>query len=160
MPPDRTSVGLYLAKAPPLYAVKRMDARNSYFSIPPGVGDQEVKKCLTFPADRVLVSITPHMHYRGKDARYELVHADGRRETLLFVSPYDFNWQLLYRFRDPVPAEKGSRLEVTFRYDNSANKRGNPDATQAIRWGDRSEDEMMTSWVEYLDAGTAVARLH
>ena len=57
----------------------------------------------------------------------------------------------MYRFREPVYVEKGSRMIVTFHYDNSPNHAGNPDPKQVIRWGDRSEDEMMTSWIEYLD---------
>jgi Heavy metal binding domain len=60
---------------------------------PPEPSCLRVKRCYDFESDKLVVSITPHMHYRGKDARYELVRPDGRRETLLFVSPYDFNWQ-------------------------------------------------------------------
>jgi hypothetical protein len=148
---DRTRVGFYLASKPPERPMRRLDLRNRYFLIPAGAAAHEVKRCYDFESDKLLVSITPHMHYRGKDARYELVRPDGRRETLLYVSPYDFNWQLLYRFREPVFVEKGSRMIVTFRYDNSPNRVGNPDPKQTIRWGDRSEDEMMTSWIEYLD---------
>ena len=40
---------------------------------------------------------------------------------------------------------------VTFHYDNGPNRAGNPDPAQVVRWGDRSEDEMMTSWIEYVD---------
>jgi hypothetical protein len=69
----------------------------------------------------ILVAITPHMHFRGKDARYELLHVDGRREILLAVPHYSFDWQLQYRFKIPVLMEKGSRMEVTFHYDNSIN---------------------------------------
>jgi hypothetical protein len=148
---DRTRVGLYLASAPPDTPMRRLDLRNRYFLIPPGAANVEVKRCYEFEADKLLVSITPHMHYRGKDARYDLVHPDGRSETLLLVPQYSFNWQLLYRFRKPVYVEKGSRLVVTFHYDNSPNNASNPDPAQTIRWGDRSEDEMMTSWIEYLD---------
>ena len=160
---DRTRVGFYLASGPPERPMRRLDLRNRYFLIPAGAADHAVKRCYEFEADKLLVSITPHMHYRGKDARYELVRPDGRRETLLFVPNYSFNWQLLYRFREPVFVEKGTRMVVTFHYDNSANHAGNPDPQQVIRWGDRSEDEMMTSWIEYLDArpssppGTAVS---
>jgi Copper type II ascorbate-dependent monooxygenase, C-terminal domain len=149
---DRTRVGFYLASRPPERPMRRLDLRNRYFLIPAGAASQAVKRCYEFEADKMLVSITPHMHYRGKDARYELVRPDGRRETLLHVQPYDFNWQLLYRFREPMYVEKGSRMIVTFTYDNSANNLANPDPKQIIRWGDRSEDEMMTSWIEYLDA--------
>jgi len=149
---DRTSVGFYLASGAPERPMHRLDLRNRYFLIPAGAENHEVKRCYDFEADKLLVSITPHMHYRGREASYELVRPGGRRETLLLVSRYDFNWQLLYRFREPVYVEKGSRLMVTFRYSNSPNLATNPDPKQPVRWGDRSEDEMMTSWIEYLDA--------
>jgi Copper type II ascorbate-dependent monooxygenase, C-terminal domain len=149
---DRTRVGLYLASKAPETPMRRLDLRNRYFLIPAGAANHEVRRCYDFESDKLLVSITPHMHYRGKDARYELLRPDGRRETLLFVSPYNFNWQLLYRFREPVYVEKGSRMIVTFHYDNSPNHAANPDPKETVRWGDRSEDEMMTSWIEYLDA--------
>jgi hypothetical protein len=42
---------------------------------------------------------------------------------------------------------------VTAHYDNSPNNPANPDPAQTIRWGDKSEEEMMTSWIEYFDAG-------
>jgi hypothetical protein len=149
---DRTSVGLYLAAGPPERPMRRLDLRNRYFLIPAGAANHEVKRCYEFEADKLLVSITPHMHYRGKEAQYDLARPDGSRETLLVVRRYNFNWQLLYRFREPVYAAKGSRMVVTFRYDNSSNNASNPDAARVVRWGDRSEDEMMTSWIEYLDA--------
>ena len=149
---DRTSLGLYLASGPPGRPLHRLDLRNHFFQIPAGATNHLVTRCYDFEADKQLVSITPHMHFRGKDARYELVRPDGRREVLLSVPQYSFEWQLNYRFAEPVQVEKGSRLEVTFHYDNSPNNPANPDAARVVRWGDRTEDEMMTSWIEYLDA--------
>src|ERR1035438_2655439 len=35
-----------------------------------------------------------HMHLRGKDARFEATYPDGRKETLLLVPHYNFNWQI------------------------------------------------------------------
>ncbi len=140
---DRTSVGLYLASGPPERPLRRMDLRNFFFLIPAGAPRHEVKRCYTFEKDKLLLSITPHMHYRARDVRYDLVRPDGRHEVLLSVPHYDFNWQLVYRLQDPMLVEKGSLLTVTTHYDN-------PNAT-AIRWGDKSEEEMMTSWIEYVD---------
>ncbi|SPF50601.1 conserved exported hypothetical protein [Candidatus Sulfopaludibacter sp. SbA4] len=148
---DRTRVGLYLAAKPPVNPLKRVDLRNRFFLIPAGASQHEVKRCYDVEQDKWLVAITPHMHYRGKDATYELVHAGGRREILLAVPQYNFDWQLQYRFQDPVLMEKGSRMVVTFHYDNSPNNRANPDPAKAVRWGDRSEDEMMVTWTETLD---------
>ena len=149
---DRTSVGFYLAAAPPDKPLRRMDLRNFFLKIPAGAANHEVRRCYTFEKDTMLISFTPHMHYRGKDARYELTRPDGRRETLLSVPRYDFNWQLNYRLRDPVFVEKGSTLTVTVHYDNSANNRANPDPKSPVRWGDKTEEEMMTSWIEYIEA--------
>jgi len=114
-----------------------------------------VKRCYDVEQDKLLVAITPHMHYRGKDATYELVHANGRREILLMVPRYDFNWQLQYRFERAIMMEKGSRMEVTFHYDNSPNNPANPEPSKAIRWGDRSEDEMMVTWTETINVSPA-----
>ena len=154
---DRTSIGLYLADGPPRQVLRRMDLRNFFMSIPPGAGSHEVRRCYDFEDDRLLLSFTPHFHYRGKDVRYELIHPDGRRETLLYVPRYDFNWQLVYRAQDPLRIRKGSRLVVTTHYDNSANNPANPDPKLTVRWGDKTEEEMMTSWIEYLDAKPARA---
>ncbi|MBS1824158.1 MAG: alkyl hydroperoxide reductase [Acidobacteria bacterium] len=148
---DRTSVGFYLLDGPPRRVLRRMDLRNFFMQIPAGAASHEVKRCFTFEEDRDLLSFTPHMHYRGKEAIYEVVHPDGRKETLLKIPKYDFNWQLNYRMRDPVRIAKGSRMIVTFRYDNSANNPANPDPKENVRWGDKSEEEMMTSWIEYLE---------
>jgi hypothetical protein len=149
---DRTSIGLYLAPSQPEQVLRRMDLRNFFMAIPAGAPSHEVKRCYTFERDKLLLSFTPHMHYRGKDMTYELVRPDGRREILLSVPRYDFNWQLVYRLREPVLVEKGSLLIVTAHYDNSANNRANPDPKSVVRWGDKTEEEMMTSWIEYLDA--------
>ncbi|MBM3735172.1 MAG: hypothetical protein FJW39_05235 [Acidobacteria bacterium] len=149
---DRTSVGFYTVPGPPKRVMRRMDLRNFFFEIPPGAASHEVKRCYTFEKDKLLLSFTPHMHYRGKDVTYELVRPNGKREILLAVPKYNFEWQLVYRLKEPVFVEKGSLLTVTVHYDNSPNNKFNPDPTQRIRWGDKSEEEMMTSWIEYLDA--------
>jgi len=154
---DRTGVGLYLAPAPPDRILRRMDLRNFFFRIPPGDASHEVKRCYTFERDKLLLSITPHMHYRAHDVTYQLVRPSGRTETLLVVPHYDFNWQLVYRLKEPLLVEKDSRLIVTAHYDNSPNNPANPDPSQVIRWGDKSEEEMMTSWIEYFDGPPASA---
>ena len=110
-----------------------MDLRNLFLQIPANAPDQEVKRCLTFEKDTLLLSFTPQMHYRGKDMTYELIRPDGKHEILLAVPHYDFRWQLVYRLMHPVRVEKGSTLNVTAHYDNSPNNAANPDPSQVIR---------------------------
>jgi hypothetical protein len=149
---DRTSVGLYLAPGPPERPLRRLDLRNFFLSIPAGASNHKVTRCYKVEQDKLLLSFTPHMHYRGKDILYELVSPDGARRTLLYVPRYDFNWQLNYRLKDPLYLSKNWILAVTAHYDNSPNNPANPDPNAVVRWGDRSEEEMMTSWIEFLDA--------
>ncbi len=149
---DRTSVGLLFAATPPSHPLRRLDVDNDFFALPPGGDTEEVKQCATFDSDSLLLSLTPHMHYRGKDARFEIQRPGQRPETLLFVPKYDFNWQLKYQLQDPVFVPKGTRLIITFHYDNSPKNRSNPDPSRTIRWGEPSEEEMMSGWIDYIEA--------
>jgi hypothetical protein len=149
---DRTSVGLVFASAPPRHPLRRLDVDNDFFALPAGNPAQEVKQCATFDSDSLLLSLTPHMHYRGKDARFEIQRPGQQVETLLYVPQYDFNWQLKYRLQDPIFVPKGTRLIITFHYDNSANNHSNPDPSRTIRWGEPSEEEMMSGWIDYIQA--------
>jgi hypothetical protein len=155
---DRTSVGLIFAAAPPRQPLRRLDVDNDFFAIPAGSGAQEVKQCATFNSDSLLLSLTPHMHYRGKDARFEIQRPGEAPVTLLFVPNYDFNWQLKYLLQEPVPVPKGTRLILTFHYDNSQNNRANPDSSRTVRWGEPSEEEMMSGWIDYIEAPRNVTR--
>ena len=63
----------------------------------------------TFDKAATLLSLTPHMHLRGKAFKYDAVLPDGTRKTLLNVPKYDFNWQVSYDFADPPTLPAGSR---------------------------------------------------
>ncbi len=149
---DQTSVGLIFAKEPPRQISRRIDLSNQMFMIPAGDPDHQVTECHTFDKNVLITSLTPHMHLRGKSMRIIADLPDGRKETMLFVPSYDFNWQFTYRAKDPIYLPAGTRIEVIATFDNSANKAGNPDPHKAIRWGSASENEMMDGWIEYLDA--------
>jgi len=148
---DVTSVGLIFAKEPPKQVAKRVDLSNFFFRIPAGDPNVEVSECHTFKQDMWLTSLTPHMHLRGKDARFEVTYPDGRKETLLSVPHYNFNWQITYRFSAPKYLPKGTRLAIISHFDNSPNNPLNPDPAKVVRWGEASEMEMMDGWIEYLD---------
>ncbi len=119
---------------------------NHRFAIPPGADNHEVVAQETAPVDLRLLTLTPHMHLRGKSFKYEAVFPDGRRETLLDVPRWDFNWQLRYDFAEPVLMPKGSKMICTAHYDNSEENLSNPDPTTEVRWGDQTWEEMMLGY--------------
>jgi peroxiredoxin len=147
---DQSSVGLIFAKEPPKYEVKSRAVMNPRFVIPAGADDYEVKAQSTFQQDALLVNLLPHMHLRGKAFSFEAVYPDGKRETLLSVPRYDFNWQSNYRLAEPLKMPAGTRLECTARYDNSTGNKNNPDPTKPVRWGDQTWEEMMVGFVDYV----------
>lgn len=129
--------------------VHRNGIRNRDFEIPPGHPNWEVSAAQTFEHDTTLLSLHPHMHLRGKDARYEIVYPDGRREALLDVPAFDFNWQLDYTFATPKRVPAGSRVEFTVHYDNSPDNIYNPDPTIPMVWGGPTTSEMMIGYVSW-----------
>ena len=82
----------------------------------------------------------PHMHFRGKDMTYTLMYPDGRKEVVLSVPHYDFNWQLGYSTSVKVP--KGTKLHVDAHFDNSPNNKFNPNPNRTVCGeGRRSEQD-------------------
>jgi hypothetical protein len=131
-------------------------ALNNSFRIPPGEPYHLVEAQVTFAHEATLLSMNPHMHLRGKSFEYRIVYPTGESEVLLRVPRYDFNWQLTYELAEPNRIEKGTRIECTAYFDNSANNRFNPEPTREVQWGDQTWEEMMIGWMGLaFDAGIA-----
>ncbi|MCE9560146.1 MAG: hypothetical protein K8R88_14505 [Armatimonadetes bacterium] len=146
---DQVKLGLRYAKAEVKHEVVTKGALKFQFAIPPGAPNHMVTANLALPAGAKVISMIPHMHLRGKAAKYELVSPDGSMTTLLDVPKYDFNWQLRYERKEPVTVERGSMIKYTAWYDNSKDNPANPDPTKTVRWGDQTFNEMMLGYVEY-----------
>jgi mono/diheme cytochrome c family protein len=145
---DRTSIGLIFAKQPPDKMVITSEAANVMFKIPAGADNHEVVACQTIPRDIQVINYMPHMHLRGKDMKYELVYPDGKRETLLWVPKFSFNWQAVYWLKQPLNIPKGTKFIATAHFDNSTKNKYNPDPKKDVRWGDPTYDEMMIGWMD------------
>jgi len=81
------------------------------------------------------------MHSRGKDVTYTIEYPDGRKEVVLNVPHYDFNWQLGYQTSIKVP--KGTKLRVDAHFDNSVNNPSNPNPNRTVYYGEMTWEEMM-----------------
>jgi hypothetical protein len=71
---------------------------------------------------------------------------------------YDFNWQMSYVLVKPHRLPKGTRLESTVFFDNSANNPNNPDPKADVYWGDQTREEMNVAFMRVaLPAGVEPA---
>ena len=148
---DRTRLGFVFADPRSVRShVQGAAVMNPSIDIPPGAAAYRLSAEHVFSDDVRLLSLSPHMHLRGKSFRIEACFPNGRREVLLDVPRYDFNWQLRYDFAEPKPLPSGTRLVCTARYDNSSSNPANPDATKAVVWGDQTWNEMLIGFVSYV----------
>jgi len=145
---DRTRIGLRFAKEAPAKVVKTLPVANHRIDIPPNAPNHSETASRSIPAGTIVRAFMPHMHLRGKAIKYELLDREGKRETLLDVPRYDFNWQLRYELKEPRLIPPGSRIQVTGVFDNSKDNPANPDPNANVRWGDQSDEEMLIGYVE------------
>ena len=124
------------------------NAGNFTFKIPPNDPNYEVKSEFLFRQNSVLLSVSPHMHVRGKDFRYDLVYPDGTQEEVLWVPRYDFGWQTTYKLVEPKVLPKGTKMHCVAHFDNSSDNYANPDSAKEVGWGEQTWEEMMFGWFE------------
>jgi len=142
---DHVQIGFTLAKTPPkrryLALSTSSPSDRKQFAIPPMEPNWEAPPAVvSFTRDVEIVGLMPHMHVRGKAARFYLDRPDGRTETILDVPRYDFNWQLWYDTALKVP--RGSKMRVFAWYDNSPGNKFNPNPKATVYYGDQTWEEM------------------
>ncbi len=146
---DRSAVGLKFCDPDTVtHRVATSNAINGMFAIPAGDPNYKVESTRTYGREVKLLSVFPHMHLRGKDFHYELIYPDGRKETIMNMPRYDFNWQTSYIFDKPMELPAGTTMHCTAHFDNSADNPANPDPTKTVRWGDQTWEEMMIGWFD------------
>lgn len=147
---DRSSIGITFAKAPPKYEMFINEFANMSFDIPPNNPHYKSEATFRVRADARIIGFAPHMHWRGKDYFYEVIYPDGKKQTLLSVPRWDFNWQNVYRFEEPLKVPKGTRIHSIAHWDNSTNNPYNPDPSKPVRFGLQTWEEMMVGFVAYV----------
>ncbi|MCI0683002.1 MAG: redoxin family protein [Gemmataceae bacterium] len=147
---DRSSVGIRFARQPPRNELLQAELANVAIEVPPYDPHYKAEATFRLPADARLISLAPHMHWRGKHYFYEAIYPDGKKQTLLSVPRWDFNWQNVYRFEEPIKLPKGTRIHTVAHWDNSSNNLLNPAPEKSVRFGLQSWEEMMVGFVSYV----------
>jgi thiol-disulfide isomerase/thioredoxin/mono/diheme cytochrome c family protein len=147
---DRSSVGITFAPKPPRFEMFTNAFANETIQIPPHDPHYRAEATLRFRGDARILSFVPHMHWRGKNYFYEVIYPDGKREPLLSVPRWDFNWQNVYQLKEPMKLPKGAKLHAVAHWDNSKNNPLNPAPEKSPSFGLQTWDEMMVGWVAYV----------
>lgn len=146
---DVSDIGFKFHDGPVTHPIEISTIAHGAFEIPPGADNWRVGASRTFDKDTVLLSMMPHMHLRGKSAKYTAYYPDGSVELLLDVPAYDFNWQTQYDLAINKLLPAGTRIEMDLRFDNSKEKAEvigfNPN--RSVRFGGPTTDEMDLAWI-------------
>jgi len=121
---------------------------NPRFEIPPGDPSYQVEAERVLEQDEEVLELMPHTHVRGSAFKYVAIYPDGKKEVLLDVPHYDFNWQNSYVMAEPKLLPKGTTLYCEARYNNSASNLANPNPNETVRWGEQTWEEMMIGYYD------------
>ena len=156
---DRTKIGMIFAKKPPTQRIMAMQAAAHWLQIPPGEANYKIDATAIMRDNVDLVGMRVHMHLRGKSMMFRALYPNGESEILLDVPKYDFNWQPYYYLETPKALPRGTRIEASAVFDNSANNPFNPNPAATVAWGPQSWDEMMIGWFDVaVNLGSNVGR--
>ncbi|MBD3675997.1 MAG: redoxin domain-containing protein [Planctomycetaceae bacterium] len=146
---DLTHLGLSFAEESEVtHELFTLAAINHDFEIPPHEENYPVQASRrNLPPNGKLLAVAPHMHLRGKSFRL-FAHSGERKTTLLNVPQYDFNWQHVYAFAEPLDLDDVDRISFVSHFDNSERNPSNPDPSVYVTWGDQTYQEMAIGFLE------------
>jgi hypothetical protein len=140
---DRSSLGVFFSKNTSASRVLPLVLVGGPINIPAGENHYRVGKTLTLPAGATALGIGPHMHYVGREMKMTATMPDGKVVPLVWITDWDFNWQGLYWYRQPIRLPKGTKIEMEAFFDNSAGNPQNPNSPpERVRGGNKTTDEM------------------
>jgi hypothetical protein len=157
----RPAIGIYFTDTPPSHSPLLVQLEHDgALRIPAGARDFVVSDDLPLPMDVDMLAVYPHAHYLGTLMEAYATLPDGTRRWLIRIPHWDFNWQSVYYYREPLALPRGTVISMRFHYDNSAENVRNPNQPpHEVTGGDQSTDEMGHLWLQLLPHGTGDRRL-
>ena len=121
------------------------------WNIPPYDPAFEIRAGHTMEHDATLLGLFTHMHVRGRDMTFYSVAPDSKRDVLLQLPNYNFEWQLGYEIKaGEKHLSKGTIVEAVAHFDNSVFNAYNPDPSKVVKYGAQTVDEMFNGFVFYV----------
>ncbi len=147
--PVNVTIGLYFSEQPPSRTPVMIRLNRQDLDIPANEPHYVAVDTYTLPVDVDVYAVQPHAHNLARDMRAWATLPDGRVEPLILIRDWNFHWQDLYRFAEPVGLPAGSVLRMELTYDNSNANRLNPyRPPRRITYGQRTSDEMADVWLQ------------
>jgi hypothetical protein len=140
---EKSTIGIYFTDVPPRRTLNLFLVNNNKIDIPAGKKDYQVKASKTLKTDVEVFGIFPHMHLIGKEVRVTALLPDGKKQALLYIDSWDFNWQGYYEYARPVSLPRGTEVLMECVHDNSESNPFNPNRPpKRVTFGEQTTNEM------------------
>ena len=140
---DVTRVGVHFTTGPFDRRLSVVRALAWNFSIPAGAEREVIRASATLSNDVDAISIHAHMHLLGRAMTVTAHLPDGTTQPMLKIDDWDFEWQIRYSYKQPVPLPTGTRIVAECVYDNSSTNPKNPSKPpRVVTSGFETTDEM------------------
>ena len=147
----QASLGLYFSDKPPSRLPVMLRLTRQDLDIAAGDRSYETADSYTLPVDVVMHTVQPHAHYLGRRFEGTAQLPDGRSVPLIQILDWNFNWQDVYHYQDPLALPAGTRISMRIVYDNSdANPRNPHQPPRRVGYGQQTDDEMAELWFQVL----------
>jgi len=143
-------IAFYFTEHAPTNSAFRINLNALRIDIPPGAKDYAVEDRYTLPIDINVIGAVPHAHYLGNRVEGYALSPQGKRQELMLIRHWDFNWQGDYQYTKPIFLPKGTTLVMNWTYDNSAENERNAVPPRRIRYGSQTTNEMGELWFQAL----------
>lgn len=145
----QVSVGFYFTDEAPSRTPLGLRLGSETIDIPPGARDYVVADRYVLPVDADVLAVQPHAHNLARRMEAGATLPDGTTRWLIAIDDWDFRWQDVYRYKNPVALPKGTAIAMRYTYDNSDGNARNPHHPPArVVWGQNTSDEMGDLWIQ------------
>jgi len=141
--PDQTKIAIYYKDKKPDKLLTILPVINQTFTIPPLTDNYLVTAQfpITTPVATHLWLIAPHMHLLGRKMNVVATYPDGKQECLINIDNWEFNWQGVYPYTQPLAIPRGTLFSLKAWYDNPSDR--------SVSWGEATTDEMCIAFVGF-----------
>jgi hypothetical protein len=141
--PDHTEVAITLEDEVSQPAVLAR-INHTDFELPPG--QAAVAESFEVPVNQDIRvwGVLPHMHELGQSIRVS-VENDGEETCMVDIPDWNFHWQSMYLYDEPVNVAAGSTARISCVFDTT-------DRTDPTTFGENTSDEMCLAFV-YVTGG-------
>ena len=123
---EQSSVGIYFKKSEPAKLLVSYPRSVRRIDIPAGDSDYRIHDQFTLPNQVTLEGLTPHAHLLCQEIKVVATLPDGTIKPLIWIPKWDWGWQEQYQYREAMMIPAGTKVDIDYRYDNSANNPKNP----------------------------------